>query len=311
MKAAVVTQAGAPPRYLAFEAPTPAEGEHRIAVSAAALSQLTRSRAAGAHYSSGGVFPFVAGVDGVGRTETGERVYFVLPRAPYGAMAQLTVVPAARCLPLPDDLDDVTAAALANPGMSSWAAYRERAKLRPGETVLVNGATGASGRLAVQIAKHMGAKRVVATGRNRAALAELEALGADAAIALDDEARIKAAFASGIDVVIDYLWGESAERLLMAAAKSDRDGIALRFVQVGSASGGEIKLPSAALRACAVELMGSGVGSVGLEKLVACVRDLLAVAGKAGFRIAARELPLAEVESGWREDGPDRLVFRP
>ena len=85
-------------------------------------------------------------------------------------MAEATVAPSASCLPLPDDLDDVTAAAIANPGMSSWAAFKERAKLKAGETVLVNGATGAAGRLAVQIAKHLGAKKVIATGRNAEAL---------------------------------------------------------------------------------------------------------------------------------------------
>ena len=97
---------------------------------------------------------------------TERRVYFVLPRAPYGSMAEQAVVPSAHCVPLPDELDDVTAAAIANPGMSSWAAYTERARLKAGETVLVNGATGTAGRLAVQIAKYLGARKVIATGRN-------------------------------------------------------------------------------------------------------------------------------------------------
>ena len=87
-----------------------------------------------------GDFPFVAGIDGVGRLDDGRRVYFVLPRAPYGSMAEVSVVPSAQCIAVPDELDDVTAAAIANPGMSSWAAYAERARLRAGETVLVNGA---------------------------------------------------------------------------------------------------------------------------------------------------------------------------
>jgi NADPH:quinone reductase-like Zn-dependent oxidoreductase len=128
------------------------------------MSQVVKSRASGAHYSSSGKFPFVVGIDGVGRLDDGRRVYFILPRAPYGGMAQQTVAPSAQCLALPDELDDVTAAAIANPGVSSWAAYTERAKLKAGETVLVNGATGAAGRLAVQIAKHLGAKKVIATG---------------------------------------------------------------------------------------------------------------------------------------------------
>src|ERR1700689_1847161 len=150
MKAAVVMGAGQTPRYADFSEPTPAAGESKIAVTAAAISQVVKSRASGQHYSSAGQFPFVVGIDGVGRLDDGSRVYFVLPRAPYGSMAERTVAPPARCLPLPEDLDDVTAAAIANPGMSSWAAYVERAKLKPGETALVNGAAGTAGRPAGQ-----------------------------------------------------------------------------------------------------------------------------------------------------------------
>ena len=225
MKAAIVRSAGETPVFADFPAPSPRDGEKLVSVSAAALSQLARGRASGRHYSAGGDFPFVAGVDGVGRLEDGSRVYFLLPRAPHGAFAETTVVE--RCLPVPDDLDDVTAAAIANPGMSSWAAFVERAALQPGETVLVNGATGTSGRLAVQIAKLLGAKKVIATGRNPQALAELAALGADQTISLgaDDAAlaeQFRAAFAGRIDVVIDYLWGRSAELILGAAALGRR-----------------------------------------------------------------------------------------
>src|SRR5512140_685031 len=117
MKAAIVRHAGQTPTYGDFESPVPTAGEHLIDVSAAAISPLTRGRASGTHYSSDNAFPFVPGIDGVGRREDGSRVYFVLPRAPHGAMAEQTVVPAARCLPLPADLDDITAAAIANPGL--------------------------------------------------------------------------------------------------------------------------------------------------------------------------------------------------
>ena len=211
-------------------------------MTAAAVSQVAKSRASGQHYSSAGQFPFVAGIDGVGRLDDGARVYFLLPRAPYGGMAERTVAPLARCLPLPDGLDDVTAAAIANPGMSSWAAYVERAQLKPGETVLVNGAAGTAGRLAVQIAKHLGAAKVIATARNADALKSVAALGADVTIPLvDDEAALEDSFrqefAQGVDVVIDYLWGKSAERLLIAGAKAGKEAVPIRFVQVGAVSG--------------------------------------------------------------------------
>ena len=125
------------------------------------------------------------GADGVGQLEDGTRVYFAFPRAPVGAMAERVAVRGDLTIPLPANLDDITAAALANPGMSSWAALTERCDFRPGESVLINGATGASGRLAVQIARHLGAGRIVATGRRAQMASALTALGADAFIPLE------------------------------------------------------------------------------------------------------------------------------
>ncbi|MET0408843.1 MAG: zinc-binding alcohol dehydrogenase family protein, partial [Hyphomicrobium sp.] len=218
-------------------------------------------------------------------------------------------------LPLPDGLDDATAAAIANPGMSSWLAFTERARFRAGETVLVNGATGTSGRLAVQIAKHLGAMKVIATGRNAEALRALETLGADETISLLEEAsaldeRLRAAFADGIDVVIDYLWGASAEQILIAGAKAGADAVPIRFVQVGAMSGPDLTLPAAVLRSSAIELMGSGIGSVPLDRMIKGIGDLLQAAVPGGFEIAVRSIPLSEVEKAWAiNDSAARTVL--
>jgi NADPH:quinone reductase-like Zn-dependent oxidoreductase len=311
IKAAVVHAAGQPPSYSDFAEPVAGPDEHLVTVTAAALSHLARGRASGQHYSSAGRFPFVAGVDGVGRLPDGRRVFFMLPRAPFGAMAERTAVAAAQCLPLPDDLDDITAAALANPGMSSWAALTLRARLAPGETVLINGATGTSGRLAVQIAKHLGAGKVIATGRNPDRLQELRSFGADATLALgrDDDA-LEATFAGRVDVVLDYLWGDSARNLLIAAAKASPESVPVRFVQIGSMSGAEVALPAAVLRSSALVMMGSGLGSLPPDGLVGAIGALLAAAGPAGFRIAVRPVPLADVARAWADrEGSDRMVF--
>src|SRR5580658_9532174 len=139
MKAAIVVEAGRTPIYGDFKEPVPANGEVLVRVRAAALSHVVKSRASGTHYSSSGQLPFVVGIDGVGRLDDGRRVYFALPRAPFGSMSEKTAVRAVQCIPLPDDLDDVTAAAIANPGMSAWAALKERARLTAGEIVLING----------------------------------------------------------------------------------------------------------------------------------------------------------------------------
>src|SRR5580693_5729999 len=214
MRAAVVVEAGKAPIYDHFQEPVPTTDHVRVSVSAAALSNVVKSRASGKHYSSSENLPFVVGIDGVGRLDDGRRVYFALPEAPFGSMSERTIVPFSQCVMLPDGLDDVTAAALANPGMSAWAALSERARLAAGETVLVNGATGTAGRLAVQIAKYMGAKKVIATGRNIEVLKSLARLGADVTIPLVEdgdamEEAFQEQFAEGIDVVVDYLWGQS------------------------------------------------------------------------------------------------------
>ena len=250
---------------------------------AAALSQLVRAQASGKHYSTSGQLPFIPGVDGVGTLLDGQRVYFAFPRAPFGSMAERITVSSNLCVALPDDLDDVTAAASANPGMSSWVALTERARFVKGESVLINGATGVSGRLAIQIAKHMGARRVIVTGRNAASVAGLSALGADVLISLDQPAdALTNAFRNeikgdGVDVILDYLWGPSAETLIASAA-GHASGTAeprIRFVQIGSVAGGTITLPGGSLRSSGLELLGSGLGSVSNERLVKRIGEFM------------------------------------
>jgi NADPH:quinone reductase-like Zn-dependent oxidoreductase len=317
VKAAIVVEAGKTPIYGDFKEPVPGNGEVQVTVTAAALSNVVKSRASGTHYSSSGELPFVVGIDGVGRLADGRRVYFVLPKAPFGSMSERAVIRPSQCVSLPDDLDDITAAAIANPGMSAWAAFKERAKLTAGETVLVNGATGTAGRLAVQIAKYMGAKKVVATGRNSEALRALSVLGADVTIALGDtgeafEDALKEQFAGdGIDVVLDYIWGPSAERVIAAGAKAGRDAVPIRFVHIGSVSAPNITLPSAALRSSAITLMGSGIGSIPMDRFVRSIEELMHATVPGGFGIATRTFPLSEVEQVWaRANSMPRTVFQ-
>lgn len=317
MKAAVVTSFESPPHYADFEPPIAKAGEVVVTVKAAALSQLVKSQASGKHYSAGAHLPFVPGADGVGRLESGRRVYFAFPRAPWGSMAERSVVNEKYCAEIPDGIDDITAAAIANPGMSSWAALTERAGFETGQSVLVNGATGASGRLAIRIAKHLGARRVIATGRNPSCVGTLRSLGADSVIALDqDEKSLVAAFRSeieqgGIDVVLDYLWAESAERLLQAftGQGSDSGAARVRYVQIGSMAGNTVTLPASVLRSSGLELLGSGLGSMSKERLVQAVRCVLGAISPAGLAIDACAAPLAEVESAWNRQVSSRTVF--
>jgi NADPH:quinone reductase-like Zn-dependent oxidoreductase len=321
MKAAIVTGVGKSPIFGEFNEPSLERGMEVITVSASALSQFSRSRSSGTHYSSDGSFPAVAGADGVGLTEDGRRVYFVLPEAPYGALAEKCLVDASHCVEIPEGLDDVTAAAIANPGMSAWAALVERARLQPGETVLINGATGSAGRLGVQLAKYLGAGKIIATGRNEGELKELRSLGADAVIAFhlgtlhpsggkNYEEALKEVFTQGVNVVVDYLWGESAKTVIIAIAKTVEDATPVRFVHVGGASGeDEIALPGAALRSSAIQLMGSGAKSVPLPKLLAGIKNVFEAAGLAKLQIATKIVPISEIEDAWKAPSKPRIVI--
>jgi NADPH:quinone reductase-like Zn-dependent oxidoreductase len=321
IKAAIVTGAGKTPIYGDFETPVAKEGEVLIAVRAAALSNLTKARASGTHYSSTGIFPAIAGTDGVGTTPDGRRVYFAMPEAPFGSLAEFCPTNLRRCMDIPDSLDDVTAAAIANPGMSAWAGLMERAHLVAGETVLVNGATGTAGRVAVQLAKYLGASKVIVTGRNAEELEELKQMGADVVIpfkldalhpsgAGDYEEAIKQAIEPGINVVIDYLWGESAKTLIVAITKTVEDA-PVRFVHVGGASGEQtIDLPGAALRSSGLMLMGSGVGSVSRAALVQSISSVFKAVEPAGLKVATKVVPLSQVEDVWETaSGKPRVVF--
>lgn len=310
MKAAVVFDPTTGPVYADFPRPD-ADASHRlIQVQAAAISHVVKSRAAGTHYSFNSTQPFVAGIDGVGLTQHGERVWFVMPVAPWGSMAEWTLVSAENCLPLPEALSTVDAAAMGNPGMSAWAALVNRAGFQAGETVLINGATGSAGQLAVQIARHLGAKKIIATGRNPAAL---ERCGADVSLPLGAEnlaAQLAEQATGQIDVVIDYLWGESALQILSALAKYTPSTLPVRYVQVGSLSGADISLPGAILRSSPIQLMGSGIGSLSMAELVEATAQMFQAAIPGGFTIATTPCPLSNVAEAWAvDDSKKRTVF--
>ena len=221
MKAAVLDAVGQTPRIRNFAEPNVRDDEVVVEVLASPLKQLDRSIAAGTHYSSPKAFPIVCGTDGVGRLPSGERVYFMVNRRPYGAMAERA--PASWTVPVPAALDDAIAAAIVNPAIAAWLPLLWRARMKPGENVLILGATGAAGRMAVRAARLLGAGRVVAAGRRQEVL---RSLGADAIIdlggegaALSDSFALQAAI--GLDVVIDYVWGAPTQALLDVLVKSD------------------------------------------------------------------------------------------
>jgi NADPH:quinone reductase-like Zn-dependent oxidoreductase len=320
MHAALVEDFKSPPRYREIPPPVAKQGEVLLKVRAAALSNLVRGQANGSHYSSGATLPFTPGNDGVGVAEDGARVYFVAPRAPFGSMAEYSVVSRAMTIPLAPDIDDTVAAALGNPGLATWGSLLGRAKFQPGEVVLINGATGVAGKQAIQVAKYLGASKIIVTGRDEESLAELPALGADQTISLsqppEDLLRSlrSALHESGVQVVLDFLWGPSAEAILAAAAGhgSLQGEPRVRFVQIGSISGNTITLPAALLRSTGVELLGSGLGSLSPQAILQSLTTMFAAESKVRFAIDVDPVPLSKVEDAWtRKDDDRRIVFIP
>jgi len=318
MRAAVVTSYAEPPHYQELPQPE-ARGEHEVVVEvvAAALSPRVRSQASGSHDTGADELPLVPGIDGVGRTADGGLRYFVLPDTSLGSLAERTVIDVRRSIALPDDVDAVTLAAAMNPAMSSWVALRRRIEMPMGQRAMVLGATGNAGRLAVQIARTLGASHVVAVGRDADRLADLAAHHADATVSLDGEAEAVAAQLAeagrDVDVVLDYLWGRPTADALRAIvpARVD-DSQLLTWVQIGSVAGLESPIPSAALRATRLQIVGSGQGSVSTRDIVAELSDLAAEVHRGSLFVDATPVPLAGIERLWRLPltGP-RLVIVP
>jgi NADPH:quinone reductase-like Zn-dependent oxidoreductase len=320
MNAALVEAYDRPPRYTAFADAVPEEGEVEIEVTAAALHPIVKSLANGSHYGATGKFPFIPGVDGAGRFNDGSRVYFGVIRDGYGTFAERAVAPSWLCVPIPDAIDDVTAAAMMNPGMSSWAALKARAQFVTGESILILGATGIAGELAVQIAKRLGAGKVIAAGRNSEALARAKHHGADATISLlQDPEALTADFRqhlaeTKIDIVLDYLWGQPAECLLDAISQKGlkHTGSRIRYVDIGGSASPTITLKAATLRSTGLEMLGSGFGSASLQQIMQAVREFMAAVAQSPMKIPTKEVALSDIESIWTAPTQGaRLVFKP
>jgi NADPH:quinone reductase-like Zn-dependent oxidoreductase len=316
MHAAVVTTFDRPPAYREFPSPTPqTPNEIVVDVIASGLHPRVRSQADGSHYTSSGELPLVPGIDGVGRAPDGTLRYFVLPDTTMGAMAEQTVIDQRRSVALPHGADPILVAASMNPVMSSWIALRQRINFEPDQTVLVLGATGSSGRMAVQVAKRLGASHVIGAGRNAQRLSALNDLGADTTVRLDNAAAVSdlAQVARDVDVVIDYLWGPITADVMAGVASNRSDpGKPLTWIEIGSVAGPSAQIPSAALRAVRLQIVGSGQGSVPTRDILAEIPSLASEITAGTFHIDARAVPLADVETAWNDTSTDqRIVITP
>lgn len=231
--------------------------------------------------------------------------------APFGAVAERTLVEPHDIVEVPDDMDDAVAAALGNAGLAAWLSLTWRAKLLAGETVLVLGATGTAGRIAVQVARLLGADRVIAAGRDPVRLRRAAELGADACVSLSEKDALRAlpeATAWGADVIVDLLWGDLAAIAVHAAA------VGARFVQVGHAAGVNATIPADVVRSKALRLLGYANYHVPREERHMAYRRLAehAVAGRVSVDVD--RLAFEDVGAAWKRqlDGASsKLVLVP
>ncbi|GAK31199.1 alcohol dehydrogenase zinc-binding domain-containing protein [Weissella oryzae SG25] len=315
MQAAIIKEQGQTPILGEFPEPKAQEGKLLINVSAVALSNVAKARSMGTHYSSAGSFPRVAGMDGVGTLTNGQRVYFI--NSVTGSLAKQALVAPEVLIPIPDGLDNQTAASIANPGMSSYAALVYRAKIQPGDVVLINGASGTAGSLAVKMAYALGAKQVIVTGRGNAALT---ATGADAILATDtfdlNESTGQKAYATelaaiipAVTIVLDYLYGNTATIIINTLAQTIGANHTIRYVQIGSIAGVETPIPAAALRSSKLILMGSGFRSVDDTDILTSIERTFQLALENHWTVPIQNFTLDEIEKAWQASSNPRPII--
>jgi NADPH:quinone reductase-like Zn-dependent oxidoreductase len=312
MKAAVVTVFGDAPEYAEFTEPEPVDGEVVAEIRAAAVSNLVRLGAAGKHYSSAAKPPMVAGVDAVAELPDGSLVYVPGVRSPWGTLAERAAVSLVAVRPVPDGLDPTQAAAVVNAAFASWMPLTRI--LEPGATptVLVLGATGAAGSVAVPIAKHLGARRVIAVGREGDALRRTADRGADDVIPLDEnlDAALARVGADGVDVVLDFLWGDTANTAIPALARNaPHPQYRIDWVNLGALDGVQVPLDSTHLRMADLHVWGSGAGAYAPERRRDLADAALDLAARGVIEVDIQRRNLADIAATWDDRG--RLVYIP
>ncbi len=321
MKAAVVTAPDATPEYAEFSEPHVDDGYELVELVAAGLHPIVRSLAAGRHYGSTEAWPLVPGVDVVARTPAGDFVYTGFVRPPHGTFAERMAVPKALRISLPPGVDPVKIAGGLNPGLASWLPLKARVReIGSLATVLVLGATGMAGYLAVQHARLLGANRVVGVGRNPARLARAAALGA-VTVALSGNREADAAAIAGAQggttpsIVLDFLWASAAEAVFASLARRglEADTADIAYTQIGAAAGPEAAVPAALLRSRRIRISGSGAGSAEIAEIMAEVPVYMQLIADRSVDVPTKAAPLSSIAQAWTapSDGAYRIVVVP
>jgi NADPH:quinone reductase-like Zn-dependent oxidoreductase len=322
MRAALLSRFGQLPEPADVTPPDLGPGRALVRVSAAPINQLDLLIGSGHFYGGAPGLPYVPGIEGVGTVVEGDRltpqtrVWFAFERfdGARGSMAELCAVDEARTVVIEHDIDDATAAGLGLTGVAAWMSLSHRGRLAAGEQVLVLGAAGAVGQIALQAARILGADRVIGTSRSEEGRAIVERLGADAVVdSSGDEAdiiaaRIERACVGPLALAIDPAWG------LLAAASVRALGPGGRLVNLGSSADQVASLDSALIRSKSVSVLGYTNATLSFQEIRAAVRTLHGHAAEGRIGVLAEQLALDDVASAFERagDSPHRkLVVLP
>lgn len=283
-----------------------------------AIKNIDKLMAGGKHYASYKKVPVVVGLDGVGELADGTIIY---AHGKTGTMAQKAIVSKSDYVPLPENSDLFSAAALPNAAMGSYLPLKVKGGIKKGSVVLINGGTGITGKLAIQLAKHYGASRVIVSGRIEGRENDLLALGADELISTqqDDSTflrQIKQAYAArAIDIVIDYLWGSSLALIVKALAGEGQDiytNKITKIITVGSLSGEEIALSSNSLRSSKMVILGSGLGSFSKEEFRhfhrEAIPEMFQLLAEGRIQLDIEKGKLEDIESLWNRNAKGKRI---
>jgi NADPH2:quinone reductase len=312
MKAAVIRDIGALPEVGSAAEP---DGDV-IEVVAAPINPIDLAVSRGVLATGTPDLPYVPGCEAVGRTTDGRLVWVFggsFGRTRNGGMGERASIGDADAIEVPPGADPAVAAGLGIAGLAGWLPFAWRAPLRGGEDVLVLGATGSVGLVAVQTAKLLGARRVVAAGRSAEGLARATSLGADAAVLLEEAGDLVAAFkdafgGDGPSYVFDPLWGAPAAAAVQAAVPR------ATIVNLGQSAGATSELVSAAVRFKSLSILGHTNYAVPADELAEHYRRLVGHVAAGDITFDVERIPLDDVGSAWRRqaDGAGaKLVLVP
>ncbi|MFO7573222.1 MAG: zinc-binding alcohol dehydrogenase family protein [Gaiellaceae bacterium] len=300
MRAARITELGSAPQ------PVEIDSDGAIEVVAVALNPLDLAVGAGRFYGGHPPLPYVPGAEAVGRLN-GLRVYlfgegFGVRRD--GFLVEETDYPIERAIPVPDELDDATGAAAGIVGVAAWVPLARLAPVHRGDRVLVLGATGLVGQVAVQVARLLGAERVVAAGRDAARLERAVELGADVSVQLEGDGLAErmrdACGGDGPTLVFDPIWGEPARAAIDAAAPR------ARVVNLGQSAGPETTISSAAVRGKQLTIVGHANVAMAPDDRRAAYEDVAAHVAAGRIHLDLETFPLDRVAEAWSAQAAGR-----